>query len=317
MFRPCEQNFWEMLTNSSWRLLFGLFARSACSLLEWNIETQSSEIAFSDPVPDIGITNHAASLAPATPGATSEFALIPSGGNVVSSDELVAQASSGCGSNTKRLPRKMRARDEMMCPIDGFQLNDGEENVRQLLPIVPNAQQGGGGQNSGGNGEPQRRLLFAPKDDANSYFFVPKRNRPKQNSEICPEPMHSVPVCGRPSDASALMDADNSHLTIEPCYPCKFLSSIIPWAFFFFSLLFPVDRSPLFSTWEMKYWCWKWVLNFYADVPFVGCVPNTIGYCCFMADVAYASVSIFFFLSSEKERKKEKKKDTPSPKKKN
>ena len=29
----------------------------------------------------------------------------------------------------------------------------------------------------------------------------------------------------------------------------------------------------------------------YADMPFVGCVTNTIGYCCLTADVAYASVS--------------------------
>lgn len=235
LFRPCEQNFREMLTNSSWQLLFGLFVMSASSLLEWNIETPNSDIAFSDPVPESGITN-AASLAHATPGADSEFALLPDGGNVVSSDELVAQAASnGCGSNTRRLSRKMRARsDEMMCPIDGFQLNDdGKENVRQLLsPTVPNAQQSGGGPNSGGNGEPQRRLMFAPKDDTNAYFFVPKRNRPKQNSEICPEPMHSVPVCGRPSDAyDALMDTANSHLTIEPCYPCTFFIFYISLAF--------------------------------------------------------------------------------------
>lgn len=226
---PVNRTFGEMLTNSSWQLLFGLFVMSGSSLLEWNIETQSSDIAFSDPVPKSGITN-AASLAPATPGASSEFALIPDGGNVVSSDELVAQASNGCGSNTKGLSRNVRARrDEMMCPIDGFQLNDGEENVRQLFPIVPNAQQGGGGQNSGGgNGEPQRRLLFAPKDDTNSYFFVPKRNRPNQNSEICPEPMRSVPVCGRPSDAYTAMDTDNSDLTIEPCLPCTFFIFFLP-----------------------------------------------------------------------------------------
>lgn len=31
----------------------------------------------------------------------------------------------------------------------------------------------------------------------------------------------------------------------------------------------------------------------YTDMPLVGCLPNTIGYCCFKADVAYASVSTF------------------------
>lgn len=223
-----------MLTNSSWQLLFGLFVMGASCFPEWNVETQSGEIAFADPVPlpESGTTNTAASLAPATPDASSEFAQIPDGGNnEVSSDELVAQASSnGCRSNTKRLSRKMRARDDLMCPIDGFQLNNGEDNsVRQLSPTLPNAPQGGGsGQNSGGNGEPQRRLLFAPKDDTNSYFFLPNRNRPNQNSEICPEPMHSVPVCGRPSDAYDMIYADNSGLTIDPCYPCTFFHLLLP-----------------------------------------------------------------------------------------
>lgn len=196
----------------------------ASSLPEWNFETQSSDIAFADPipVPEGGITN-TASLAHATQDASSEFAQIPGDGTEVSSDELVAQTSNGCRSNSKRLSRKMRARDELMCPIDGFQLNNGDDNVRQPSPTSPKAPQGGGGgQNSGGNGEPRRRLLFAPKDDTNSYFFLPNRNRAKQNSEICPEPMHSVPVCGRPSDAYAIYYTDNSDLTIEPCYPCTF-----------------------------------------------------------------------------------------------
>lgn len=186
--------------------MFGLFVMSASDLPEWNIETQSSGIAFSDPLPESGIIN-TASLAPATPAdASSKFAQIPEDGSVVSSDELgAAQGSIGYGSNTKRLSRKMRTGDEKMCLIDGFQLNNGEENVRQLSPTVPNAQQGGAGQNSGENGEPQRRLLFAPKDDTNSYFFVPNGNRPRRNSEICPKPMHPVPVCGRPSDAYALI----------------------------------------------------------------------------------------------------------------
>lgn len=217
-----------MLTNSSWQLMFGLFVMSASDLPEWNIETQSSGIAFSDPLPESGIIN-TASLAPATPAdASSKFAQIPDDGNVVSSDELgAAQGSIGYGSNTKRLSRKMRTGDEKMCPIDGFQLNNGEENVRQLSHTVPNAQQGGAGQISGENCEPQRRLLFAPKDDTNSYFFVPNRNRPKRNSEICPKPMHPVPVYGRSSDAYALIYPNTTDLTIEPCYHYMFLSSTL------------------------------------------------------------------------------------------
>lgn len=210
-----------MLTNSSWQLLFGLFVISASSIPEWNIETQSSDITFSYPVAESGITN-AAILAPANPDASSEFAQIPDGGNVVSLDELVAQGSNDCGSGTKRLPRKMRARDKKICPIDSLQLNNEEENVRQLFLTTPKAQQDRDGENSGGNGEPKRRLLFSPKDDTNSYLFVPDENRPKRNSDICPEPMHPVPVCGRPSDAYTLMYPDTADLTIEPCYPCTF-----------------------------------------------------------------------------------------------
>lgn len=212
-----------MLTNSSWKLLFGLFVISASSLPEWNIDTQSSDIAFSDPVPESGITN-TASLVPASRDAGSEFAQIPDDGNVVSSDELVAQGNYDCGSDTKRLPRKMRARDGQICPADSLQLNNGEENVRHSSPTAPNAQQGGGGQNSGGNPEPKRRLLFPPKDDTNAYLFVPNENRPKPNSDICPDPMHPVPVCGQSSDAYDLMYPDTADLTIEPCYPCTFAS---------------------------------------------------------------------------------------------
>lgn len=49
----------------------------------------------------------------------------------------------------------------------------------------------------------------------------------------------------------------------------------------------------------------KWFL--YADVPFVGCVPNTTGYCCLTTDVADASVSAFFG-EIERKRKRRKKK---------
>lgn len=52
----------------------------------------------------------------------------------------------------------------------------------------------------------------------------------------------------------------------------------------------------------------------YADVPFVGCVPNTIGYCCFTTDVADASVSAFFPLREE-EKEEEEEEKTPSAEK--
>lgn len=182
-------------------------------------------MAFSESVSESGIIN-TARLEPATADAMSGFAHFPDGGNVVVSDGLISQDSSGCAPDTKRSIRRMRARNEKICPIDRFQLNNGEEKGHQIPPTAPNAQEGGGGQNSGGNGEPQRRLLFPPKDDTMSYLFMPVENRPKRDSEICPDHLHPVPVCGRPSDAYALIYPDTADLTIEPCYPCTYFSAL-------------------------------------------------------------------------------------------
>lgn len=261
-----------MLTNSSWQLLLSLLVISAYSLPEWNIDTQGSDIAFSEQLPESGIIN-TATPAPATPDASKEFADIPVWGNAVSSGELVAQGNNDCATDTRRIPRKMRARDEKICPMDSLQFKTGEENGRQPPQTSPNAQQGEHGQNNGGIGEPKRHLLFPPKDDAKSYLFIPDENRPKRNSDICPEPMHPVPVCGRPSDAYALIYPDIAGLTIEPCYTCTFM---MPWA------PFPTINPEMSIDAEAV---------LYADMPFLGCIPNTIGYCCLTADVAYASVS--------------------------
>lgn len=242
IFRPFESTNREMLNSSSWQLLLGLFVISAHPLPEWNIGTQSSDMAFSESLPESGIIN-TARLAPGTTDASSGFAQFPDGGNVVVSDGLISQGSSGCTPDTKGRIHRMRARNEWICPIGRLQLNNGEEKGRQTLPTAPNAQQGGAGQNSGGNGEPKRRLLFPPKDDTMSYLFMPVGNRPKQDSEICPDNMHPVPVCGRPSDAYALMYSDTADLTIEPCYPCRC----------FYTLGFYYDKSrdnSLLSTWS-------------------------------------------------------------------
>lgn len=214
-----------MLNSSSWQLLLGLFVIGAHPLPEWNIDTQSSDMAFSESVPESGIIN-TARLAPATTDASSGFAQFPDGGNVVTSDEFISQGSSGCAPDTKRRIRRMRAMNEKICPVDRLQLNNGEEKWRQNLPTAPNSQQGGGGQDSVGNGEQKRRLLFPAKDDTMSYLFMPVENRPKQNLEICPDRMHPVPVCGKVSDAYALMYPDTADLTIEPCYPCTFFSAL-------------------------------------------------------------------------------------------
>ena len=266
-FRPCKQNNWEMLSNSSWQLLLSLFVISAYSLPGWNIDTQSSDMTFYEPLPESGTVN-TASLAPATPDA---FASIAVWGNAESSDELVAQGNNDCAADTKRLPRKMRARDENMCSVDNLQLNNGEESGSQLPPTAPNAQQGQSGQNSGGIGEPKRRLLFPPKDDTNSYLFIPDEYRPKRNSDICPEPKHPVPVCGRPSDAYDLIYPDTAGLTIDPCFPCTFIFCI--WLFPMINPKMSIDAEVIL----------------YADMPFVGCAVNTIGYCCHTTNVAYVN----------------------------
>lgn len=180
---------------------------------------------FSESLPEGGIIN-TPKLAPATTDASSEFSQFPDGGNLASSDELIAQGSGGCASDTKRPPRRMRARDGKICPIDPLQLNDGEEKGPQSPPTAPNAQQGGGGPDSGENGKPKRRVLFPPKDDTMSYLFMPLENRPKPDSNICPDSMHPVPVCARPINAYALMYPESPGLTIDPCYPCTFFSAL-------------------------------------------------------------------------------------------
>lgn len=121
-------------------------------------------MSFSEPLPESGTIN-TASLAPTTPDARNEFVINPAVGNAVSSDGLVAQGSNDSAPDTKRLPRKIRARDEKMCPLDKLQLNNGEENGRQPPPTGPNAQQGGSRQNSGRWPKPKPRLLFPPQDD--------------------------------------------------------------------------------------------------------------------------------------------------------
>lgn len=65
-------------------------------------------MTFSEPLPESGTIN-TASLAPTTPDASNEFAIIPVRGNAVSSDGLVAQGSNDCASDTKRLPRKIKS----------------------------------------------------------------------------------------------------------------------------------------------------------------------------------------------------------------
>ena len=210
-----------MLTYLSWQLFLGLFVIGAKSLPDWNIDAQTNDMAPSESVLDNEIIN-SPTLALATTDGVSEFAQPPNGGNGVSSDMLIAQGSSGCASSSERLPRKIRARDEKICPTDRLQLNGGEEKGR---PAAPNGQQDGGGQNSGGSGDPKPQVMIPPKDAKLPYVFMPKGDRPKEDPELCPVAMYPVPVCGRPSDAYISTSPYPGQLTVDPCYRCMFFFS--------------------------------------------------------------------------------------------
>lgn len=191
--RPFEQSNREMVP--SWQLMLGLYVISAHSIPDWNFNTQNTDMVSSEWVPGNGNTNS------------------------------VAQGSNRCASDTERLPRRMRARDDKSCAADLLQLNNGEKKGRQRSPVEPNAQQGGGGQNSDGNDYPDRRVILPSEDDIVQNLFIPKENRPKPNSELCPGFLHPIPVCAKPSDAYLSIYPVPGRLTLDPCYPCKFFFS--------------------------------------------------------------------------------------------
>lgn len=209
----------------SWQLMLGIYVISAHSIPDWNVDTQNTDMVSSEWVPGNGITN-SARPALANSDGRNEFIQPPGGSNVVSSEIPIAQGRSRCAFDTKGLPRRMRARGGESCAADLLQLNNGEEKGRQLLPVEPNAQQGGGGQNNDGSGYPDRRVILPSTDDIVQDLFIPKENRPKPNSELCPDPLHPVPVCGKPSNAYLSIYPVPGRLTVNPCYLCTFFSSV-------------------------------------------------------------------------------------------
>lgn len=208
-----------MLTFLTWQFFLGLFVVGVQSLSDWNVDSQTSgDIASLKSMPENEIYDIPRPASANTDG-VSEFAQsVTEGGNGVNPDKLVDQNS--CTSNRKRLSRRIRARDEDMCPTDRFQLNDGEQKGRQILPEAPNAQQDEGVRNSGGSGKPKFHLAIPPKDAQLPYMFIPEEHRPKENRELCPEIMHPVPVCGRPSDAYISTYPYRNQLIVDPCYRC-------------------------------------------------------------------------------------------------
>lgn len=286
--RPFEQGNREMV--SSWQLMLGLYVISAHSIPAWDVDTQNTDMISSEWVPD--------RLALANSDGSSEFAQSPSGSNVVSSEIPIAQGSSRCAFDTKRFPGRMRARDERSCAADLLQLNHGEEKGRQLLPVEPNAQQGGGGQNNDGSGHPDRRVILPSKDDIVQNLFIPEENRPRPNSELCSDPLHPIPVCAKPSGAYLSIYPVPGRLMVNPCYPCTF--------FFLPRICYHDNNSHHEKTYFFLLFFFVCAMQkveidaedpvLYADVPFVGCLTlegGRIGYCCLAAPVAYGFVSAF------------------------
>lgn len=80
-------------------------------------------------VPGNGITN-SARLAIANLDGPSKFAQPPGGSNLASSEISISQGTHRCAFDTKRLPRRIKARNEHSCAADFLQLNNGEEKGR-------------------------------------------------------------------------------------------------------------------------------------------------------------------------------------------
>lgn len=192
------------------------------------------------------------------------------GSDIANQDGILVQggdSGSGCPSsdNTRSTsyPRssrkKIRARnDKKMCPKN-FLLprppppkspNGGEEGGEQDRRTRPqlslpkeDEQKKNSGDSGGRNGdrdpsEPPA-IMIPPDDSKLPYLFMPEENRPKRNPELCTDPMHPVPVCGRPSDTYPLPHTyPNNQFNIDPCYPCMKIFSIILFPFSLFSNLF-------------------------------------------------------------------------------
>lgn len=203
----------------SWQLVLGLYVISAHSISDWDVNTQITDMVTSKWVPGNGITN-IARLALANSDGSSKFEQTPGGSNLVSSEILISQGTHRCAFDTKQLPRRIRARDESSCAAEFLQLNNGEEKGRQFHLVEPNAQQGGAGQNDDGSDYPERRVILPSENDILQNLFIPKESRPKPNSELCPDPLHPVPVCGKPSDAYLSIYPVPGRLIVDPCYPC-------------------------------------------------------------------------------------------------
>lgn len=252
---------------SSWQLLICLFALMANSHQDLNGDSQRNNKAAWEWTLDNDDSN-AGLLALPTTAEPSEITQIPpgggGGGDVMRSDITISNGSGGgCASNKNGLSRRIRARDEKSCVEKNFlPFSSGgeEENERQLLPFVkPKAQQqggGGGGQNSGGGSDESKFRFMLPRmNDFLQFQFIPIENRPKRDSDVCPEPLRPFPICGRPGDSYITSNRVAPGLVVDPAYLCtlSLLLSCLKYVYICFS------SSHFFSEREISFFVSRFV----------------------------------------------------------
>lgn len=257
---------------SSWQLLIGLFALIvATSLQDLNEDSQRNSKAAWEWTLDNNDDSSAGRLGLPTTTEPSEITqLLPGGGggggDVMRSDITISNGSGGGGGrcasfNNGLSRRRIRARDEKSCVEKNFlpfgssgEEEEEEANGRQLLPppVRPNAQQqggggDGGGQNSGGggSGEPKFRVVLPRMNDLLQFQFLPRDNRPKRDSQHCPDPLRPFPICGRPGDSYITSNRIAPGLVVDPAYLCTFVLSLLLCCLMFF-LFFYFSSSPHF-----------------------------------------------------------------------
>lgn len=242
---------------SSWQLLIGLFALIvATSLQDLNEDSQRNSKAAWEWTLDNNDDSSAGRLGlPTTTEPSGITQLLPGGGgggdDVMRSDITISNGSGGgCASLNNGLSRRrIRARDEKSCveknflPFSSSGEEEEDENGRQLLPpaVRPNAQQqGGGGQNSGGggSGEPKFRVVLPRMNDLLQFQFLPRDNRPKRDSQLCPDPLRPFPICGRPGDSYITSNRIAPGLVVDPAYLCTFVLSLLLCCLMFFYFFF-------------------------------------------------------------------------------
>ena len=198
----------------SWQLLIALFALTANSLQDLNLDSRKNNKAAREWTLDNGDSNTAGPSEIAQPSGEED--------DVMRSDISISNGRGGCNSYNNEVFGRIRARDGKSCVNNFLQFSRTEENGRQLLPVKPNAQQGVGGQNSGGSGDPEFPVLLPGENDLLQFLFIPRENRPTRDPRTCPEPWRPFPICGRPGDTYRWTNGVAPGLVVDPAYLCTF-----------------------------------------------------------------------------------------------